>query len=104
MKELIKVLCLTVAIAAIGCTEETKEDPRYDSGISRELAEWRKATISDLSYKLHFDLPAERSEAVDGSAEVIDIECEGIPMEEVDGYHIHGEATRPQGKKRSKSD
>lgn len=70
MKELIKVLCLTVAIAAIGCTEETKEDPRYDSGISRELAEWRKATISDLSYKLHFDLPAERSEAVDGSVAI----------------------------------
>ena len=32
------------------------QDHRYDAGVSRELAEWRKATISDLQYELSFDL------------------------------------------------
>ena len=32
------------------------EDHRYDAGVSRELAEWRKATISNLRYELSFDL------------------------------------------------
>ena len=32
------------------------EDHRYDAGVSRELAEWRKATINDLRYELSFDL------------------------------------------------
>lgn len=28
----------------------------YDAGVSRELAEWRKATLSDVCYELRFDL------------------------------------------------
>lgn len=32
------------------------QDHRYDAGVSRELAEWRKATISNLRYELSFDL------------------------------------------------
>ena len=28
----------------------------YNRGVSRELAEWRKTTISDVRYELHFDL------------------------------------------------
>ena len=32
------------------------QDHRYDAGVSRERAEWRKATISDLRYELSFDL------------------------------------------------
>ena len=32
------------------------QDHRYDAGVSRKLAEWRKATISDLRYELSFDL------------------------------------------------
>ena len=31
------------------------QDHRYDAGVSRELAEWRKATIKDVEYKLEFD-------------------------------------------------
>ena len=32
------------------------QDHRYDAGVSRELAEWRKATICNLRYELSFDL------------------------------------------------
>ena len=32
------------------------QDHRYDAGVSRELAEWRKATIHNVEYDLMFDL------------------------------------------------
>ena len=38
------------------------EDHRYDAGVSRELAEWRKATIKDVVYTLHFDIVEDRGE------------------------------------------
>ncbi|MBO7199675.1 MAG: ERAP1-like C-terminal domain-containing protein [Alistipes sp.] len=41
-------------------------DVRYDAGVSRELAEWRKATIHDLHYRIHFDIPANRNQAIEG--------------------------------------
>ena len=38
------------------------EEHRYDAGVSRELAEWRKATIKDVVYTLHFDIVEDRGE------------------------------------------
>lgn len=38
----------------------TQEFNCYDKGVSRELAEWRKASISNVRYSLHFDLVANR--------------------------------------------
>ena len=38
------------------------QDHRYDAGVSRELAEWRKATIKDVVYMLHFDIVEDRGE------------------------------------------
>ena len=38
------------------------EEHRYDAGVSRELAEWRKATIKDVVYMLHFDIVEDRGE------------------------------------------
>lgn len=40
-----------------------QDDRRYDEGVSRELAEWRKATIDSVHYRLHFDLVANRGRA-----------------------------------------
>lgn len=40
----------------------TAQDHRYDAGVGRELAEWRKATIKDVVYTLHFDLVEDRGE------------------------------------------
>ena len=42
----------------------------YDSGVSKELAEWRKATIEELSYRLHFIIPEGRTEEVEASSEI----------------------------------
>lgn len=73
MREFFKVIVAVAVVALVCCTEDStsKYDARYDSGISRELAEWRKATISDLRYKLHFDIPAERSKTVNGNVEIL---------------------------------
>ena len=33
-----------------------------DTGVPQELARWRKATYTDVRYRLHFDIPEERTE------------------------------------------
>ena len=46
----------------LSLTAVSAEEHRYDAGVSRELAEWRKATIKDVVYTLHFDLVEDRGE------------------------------------------
>ena len=53
MKRLLPILAVCISLFAVGCNNH---DARYDSGISRELAQWRKATINNLRYELEFDL------------------------------------------------
>ena len=40
-----------------------QDDRRYDEGVSRELAQWRKATIKEVEYTLLFDLVENRGVA-----------------------------------------
>lgn len=47
---------LFALFAIVACTPEQSADKRFDEGVSKELAEWRKATISDVEYDLVFDL------------------------------------------------
>ncbi len=37
-----------------------------EAGVPQELALWRKATYTDVRYRLHFDIPGERTERVGG--------------------------------------
>jgi aminopeptidase N len=46
----------------LSLTAVSAQEHRYDAGVSRELAEWRKATIKDVVYTLHFDLVEDRGE------------------------------------------
>lgn len=56
---------LTTLLITLLATNATmaQDDRRYDEGVSRELAEWRKATIDSVHYRLHFDLVANRGRA-----------------------------------------
>ncbi len=63
-----KILLLAALIASIGCS--TTPTTLLDPGVSRELAQWRKATYLDPSYELHFVIPDKRSEAVEGSVTI----------------------------------
>lgn len=47
---------LFALVAIVACMPEQGADKRFDEGVSKELAEWRKATIHDVEYELMFDL------------------------------------------------
>lgn len=47
---------LFALVAIVACMPKQGADKRFDEGVSKELAEWRKATISDVEYDLVFDL------------------------------------------------
>ena len=55
MRRLQSLILLSLVIL-VSLFEVNAQDHRYDAGVSRELAEWRKATINDLRYELSFDL------------------------------------------------
>ena len=55
-----RLLIVAALVMALGCTDTAS---RYDSGVSWELAKWRKATIKNLRYELKFDLVENRGSA-----------------------------------------
>lgn len=55
-----RLLIVAAFVMALGCTDTAS---RYDSGVSWELAKWRKATIKNLRYELRFDLVENRGSA-----------------------------------------
>ncbi len=52
----LRTLILFSLITLLSLSAVSAQNHRYDAGVSRELAEWRKATIKDVRYTLHFDL------------------------------------------------
>ena len=40
-------------------------NPGIESGVSRKLATYRKAVLSDIKYRLSFDIPAQKTSAID---------------------------------------
>ena len=55
-------------LISMGATASTSTDnPKiYDAGVSSELAKWRKATINNVRYDLHFDFVANTATATIG--------------------------------------
>ncbi len=62
MRRLQSLILFSLAML-LSLTAVSAEDHRYDAGVSRELAEWRKATIKDVRYELYFDLVEDRGVA-----------------------------------------
>ena len=58
-------LLLTVALCLMAVCAWSQV---LDKGVSKELAEQRKANISDVTYDLTFDIPAEQKAKVTGKA------------------------------------
>lgn len=63
---------VSALIVSLGCLMSCDKPIDYaaDTGVGRSLAEHRKATISDLSYKLHYDIPEQLSENVAGNVQI----------------------------------
>ena len=56
MKNIFVSTIILLAILLPTQAKAQESDARYDEGVSRELAEWRKQTIDDVKYQLYFDL------------------------------------------------
>lgn len=57
---------LAAGVAALGC--DLAPSPDYALGVSRELAETRAATMSEVTYHVSLTVPEERESAVHGEA------------------------------------
>ena len=62
-----------------------------EAGVPQELARWRKATYTDVRYRLHFDIPEERTERANGKSGM-----------QTDG--TRGEPNRADGERISRAD
>jgi len=63
------VLFLLMLCALVSCNGQSVQAPVPVPGVALELAQQRAATLSDIHYKLHFDLPASADAAVTGRIE-----------------------------------
>ena len=63
MARFLRVLTLLFAIGAVACGPQ---GPAVEEGVSRELAEYRSARVSDLRYEIGFHIPADQDERVSG--------------------------------------
>ena len=63
MARFLRVLILLFAIGAVACGPK---GPAVEDGVSRELAEYRSARVSDLRYEIGFRIPADQDERVSG--------------------------------------
>lgn len=66
--KIFRLVFLLTALLSIGVFPASSAGPDYGVGISRSLAMARSHSISDLSYRLHFDIPESVSEQVKGEA------------------------------------
>ncbi|MEX0723294.1 MAG: M1 family aminopeptidase [Gracilimonas sp.] len=57
------VLITSLIIGMLACSSS----PKVEQGVSRELAQFRKANISDITYELYFNIPEEESGSIDAS-------------------------------------
>lgn len=60
------VRCLLLFALSLLPLQSVEAQTKYDEGISRELAEYRKQTIYDLRYTLSFSIPERRNQAITG--------------------------------------
>ena len=60
------ILTSMLMAAMLASCMDTTQIP--EKGVSRELAEDRKAVLSDITYRLHFDIPSSPSDPIEGKA------------------------------------
>jgi aminopeptidase N len=65
-----KRLALLVTILAAASCGQGAPPPDTSQGVSWELAQQRKGMLSDLSYRITLDIPAERSQPIEGRSVV----------------------------------
>jgi len=70
-KTITNTLLFFLLLLLFSCKQSPSTDPTLlDAGVSRSLAEFRKATYTDVRYELHFDLPESKIEPVEGNIRI----------------------------------
>lgn len=69
------ILCGVAMVLFSGCSSIEIEE-----GVSLSLAQERKSSISNIEYKLHFDIPSEISDSVVGEVEISFETVKAIPI------------------------
>ncbi|WP_159022491.1 M1 family aminopeptidase [Formosa sp. L2A11] len=60
----INIIVVLALFCLWSCQEETKDYSKIEPGVSWDLAQHRKENLSNINYKLSFNLPKEKAEAI----------------------------------------
>jgi aminopeptidase N len=66
IKNILLLICLTSAAYA----QQTAKPVPVEAGVSFELAKYRKASVSDIQYKLNFNIPAQKANEITASEQI----------------------------------
>ncbi len=64
------IVVSVISMLLLWCCKPSRTNITLESGVSKELAQKRKAMLSDLRYELFFDIPAVKTEQVDGKIKI----------------------------------
>jgi len=70
MKRKLALYLLLFPLLAVTSCKPVNRDIYLEEGVSKLLATYRKATISDVNYKLEFTIPEGKEEAITGKASI----------------------------------
>ena len=76
------ILTLLVSLVLSSCTFLSQR-VKLENGVSKELAESRSKTVSNVEYTLHFIIPSEKDIAVKGD-EVLQFQWKGTDDLQID--------------------
>lgn len=63
----IRLLALFLVVFNKGYHAQMKSSPKIESGVSYELAQWRKNTLTNIQYELNLKIPESKSERISGT-------------------------------------
>lgn len=63
----VRLLALFLVVFNSGYHAQMKSLSKIESGVSYELAQWRKSTLTDIQYELSLNIPESKSERISGT-------------------------------------
>lgn len=69
-KRYLSLLLLLLASLMFACNHTPKTETLIEPGVSKSLADQRKADIEELSYRLHFDIPEKIDQPIEGAIQI----------------------------------
>ena len=98
MKKILFLFLIAFAFASC-CNNTHLQESLKEAGVSKELADLRKAYLEDIRYNLHFSIPSDKGETVKGRSEISFKTTKNIPvipdfradLKQIDSLFVNGE-------------